>query len=85
MLYRDTNHIAVSKLHFVMRSGGFPFFSFAKTARPNAYNAMPVNSGVMHRVKICLWLKKMQMWMNAGFTGKTLSNATLCLKNQNCL
>ena len=57
----------------------------AKTARPIAYNAMPVNSGTMHSVKICLWLKKMQMWMNAGFTGKTLSNATLCLRNQICL
>ena len=41
---------------------------------------MPVNSGTMHSVKICLWLKKMQMCMNAGFTGKLLSNATLCLK-----
>ena len=57
----------------------------AKTARPIAYNAIPVNSGTMHSVKICLWLKKMQMWMNAGFTGKTLSNATLCSRNQNCL
>ena len=57
----------------------------AKTARPIAYNAKPVNSGTMHSgtmhsVKMCLWLKKMQMWMNAGFTGKTVSNATLCLK-----
>ena len=41
---------------------------------------MPVNSGTMHSVKICPCLKKMQMWMNAGFTGKKLSNATLCLK-----
>ena len=55
----------------------------AKTEKPIVYNAMPVNSGTMHTgtmpsVKICLSLKKMQMWMNAGFTGKTLSNATLC-------
>ena len=36
--------------------------------------------GTMRSVKICLWLKKTQLWMNAGFTGKTLSNETLCLK-----